>query len=189
MRRALLALVLLSGCAHHPELGTAAGPKASASEHRIAAASAPAAGTSAGPEACSSDTDCGARQLCVHDRCVDIDASLAECRQARLHFDLDAADIRDDEKAQLERMARCLKADARMHVTVEGNADERGTEEYNMALGDRRANVVEKYLTRLGVPERQLRAVSYGEVRPLCTEHDETCWSQNRRAAIQRAAR
>jgi peptidoglycan-associated lipoprotein len=72
-----------------------------------------------------------------------------------------------------------------LHVLIEGNADERGTEEWNIALGDKRATAVAEYLQRLGVSQPQLKTVSYGKERPLCEEHNEECWSKNRRAAVR----
>ncbi len=102
----------------------------------------------------------------------------------RVHFPTDSDLLPDDAKSGLERSARCLKADQALHVTIEGNADERGTEDYNMALGDRRANAVAKYMESLGASQQQLRTISYGKEKPLCTEHDEACWSQNRRAEL-----
>jgi peptidoglycan-associated lipoprotein len=82
-------------------------------------------------------------------------------------------------------MARCLKGDHDLHVTIEGNADERGTEEWNIALGDKRATAVAEYLEHLGVSQAQLKTVSYGKERPLCEQHNEDCWSKNRRAALK----
>jgi peptidoglycan-associated lipoprotein len=70
-------------------------------------------------------------------------------------------------------------------VTIQGNADERGTEEYNMALGDRRARAVAKYLESLGASSAQLATVSFGKENPECNEHDEACWSRNRKAALK----
>ena len=94
------------------------------------------------------------------------------------------SDISSADATALQRAARCLKADRALHVSIEGNADERGTEEYNMALGDRRAHAVAEYLESLGACEQQLQTVSYGKENPLCTEHDEACWAQNRRAEL-----
>ena len=76
----------------------------------------------------------------------------------------------------------CSRAQRQFMVTIEGHADERGTNEYNLALGERRANAVSDYLGSLGVAGDRLRTISYGEERPVCTESDESCWSQNRRA-------
>jgi peptidoglycan-associated lipoprotein len=69
-------------------------------------------------------------------------------------------------------------------VTIEGNTDERGTDEWNLALGDKRASAVETYLEQLGVSAAQLKTVTYGKERPLCSEHNERCWAKNRRAAL-----
>jgi peptidoglycan-associated lipoprotein len=164
------------GCAHKQEAkATPATPVAQA---------APPATTPAAPAepSCNSDLDCGAKQLCIRNRCVDISAGLAECSQVRVHFALNSADIDPADKAGLDRSARCLKADHALHVTVAGNADERGTEEYNMALGDNRATTVKSYLESLGASAAQLKTVSYGKEQPLCSEHDEECWAKNRRA-------
>lgn len=97
-----------------------------------------------------------------------------------VYFNYDEASLSDDTRAKLARNADLLKA-TQLLVTIEGHADERGTNEYNLALGDRRANAVRDYLTSLGVDAGRLRTLSYGEERPVCTEVDESCWSQNRR--------
>ncbi|HKH47061.1 MAG TPA: peptidoglycan-associated lipoprotein Pal [Thermoanaerobaculia bacterium] len=97
-----------------------------------------------------------------------------------VYFNYDEASLSDDTRAKLARNADLLKA-TQLLVTIEGHADERGTNEYNLALGDRRANAVRDYLTSLGVDASRLRTLSYGEERPVCTEVDESCWSQNRR--------
>ncbi len=110
---------------------------------------------------------------------------VGDCSAIRVHFQLDSTSIADGDKPLLERSAQCLKQDRKVHVTIEGNADERGTEEYNLALGDRRAQAVEQYLERLGASGTQIKTVSYGKEQPECTEHNEDCWSQNRRAAVK----
>jgi peptidoglycan-associated lipoprotein len=118
---------------------------------------------------------------------VDVVPGLAAC-QATVHFAFDSATPAREDLPQLERVARCAVRGASPRVLVEGNADERGTAEYNVALGDRRAAAVASYLARLGVPDAQLQAVSYGKERPLCTDHTEACWAHNRRAAAGPAA-
>jgi peptidoglycan-associated lipoprotein len=97
-----------------------------------------------------------------------------------VYFNYDEASLSDDTRAKLARNADLLKT-TQLLVTIEGHADERGTNEYNLALGDRRANAVRDYLTSLGVDAGRLRTLSYGEERPVCTEVDESCLSQNRR--------
>lgn len=174
------------GCAHPPRAAAPVQPNhaAVASLAKDPGPAAPPADPSAALRSCRVDDDCGASSLCVEGRCVAATAELAACRNAQVHFDVDAAELPASELPVVQRMARCLRGDARLHLTIEGNADERGTDEYNLALGDRRASVVETYLSRLGIPAARLRTVSYGKERPLCGDHTEACWSQNRRASL-----
>jgi peptidoglycan-associated lipoprotein len=109
---------------------------------------------------------------------------LGECG-VRVHFQYDSAELAELDREHLGHAAECLKADHALRVTIEGNADERGTEEYNLALGDKRAVAVAKYLSSLGASRDQLKTISYGEENPLCNEHAETCWVKNRRAAVR----
>jgi peptidoglycan-associated lipoprotein len=99
-----------------------------------------------------------------------------------VYFAFDESALTDDSRAKLSRNADLLKAQARLNLTIEGHCDERGTAEYNLALGERRASAVKSYLGSLGVAEQRMRTLSYGSERPVCTEHEESCWSQNRRA-------
>ncbi len=99
-----------------------------------------------------------------------------------VYFAYDESALNDDARAKLSRNAELLKAQARFNLTIEGHCDERGTAEYNLALGERRANAVRGYLGSLGVGTERMRTLSYGSERPVCTEHEESCWSQNRRA-------
>jgi len=98
------------------------------------------------------------------------------------YFDFDKADIRADAKDALAQTATFLKAHPEAKVIVEGHCDERGSTEYNLALGDRRANAAKNYLVSLGVPADQLDTISYGKERPFCSVSNEECWQQNRRA-------
>jgi peptidoglycan-associated lipoprotein len=181
--RKLLAFLFLVGCAHKPEAKNEKPAAANASAN----GGQPASTSPTSPHTCSSDLDCGEKQLCIRNSCVDISSGLAECTQVRIHFPFNSSELDPTETSALQRSARCLKADSALHVTIEGNADERGTEEYNLALGDRRASTVMKYLESLGSSEAQLRTVSYGKEHPLCTEHDEACWAKNRRAELTAA--
>jgi len=99
-----------------------------------------------------------------------------------IYFDYDESNLSDDTRDKLSRNADLLKGNSQFSVTVEGHADARGTSEYNLALGERRANAVRDYLSSLGVAATRLRTISYGKERPVCTEDAESCWSQNRRA-------
>ena len=99
-----------------------------------------------------------------------------------IHFDLDKSDIRDSERPTLTKNADILKRYDFLRVTVEGHCDERGTVQYNLALGERRAKATLDYLTSLGVPAERLKTVSYGKEVPVCSESNEACWQRNRRA-------
>jgi len=99
-----------------------------------------------------------------------------------VYFDFDSSDLREGDKAVLAKNAEVLKKFDFLRVTVEGHADERGTIEYNLALGERRARSAHEYLISLGVPADRLKPVSYGKEIPACTESTEDCWARNRRA-------
>jgi peptidoglycan-associated lipoprotein len=99
-----------------------------------------------------------------------------------VHFEFDKAEIRPTETKILDANATWLRANAGAVILIEGHADERGTNEYNVALGDRRAQVTRQYLMSQGVPAARFHTISYGEERPTCGEHAEACWTQNRRA-------
>jgi peptidoglycan-associated lipoprotein len=178
----MMPLLTVFGCAHKPEIKTTAPGEAAAP---AAAAPSTSANVSSSARTCRSDLDCGDKQLCLNNKCIDITPELAECTNVRVHFPFNSDEIDSTDKAQLDRSARCLKADHALHVTIEGNADERGTEEYNMALGDRRARAVAHYLESLGASDSQVATVSFGKENPECKEHDETCWARNRRAALK----
>jgi peptidoglycan-associated lipoprotein len=99
----------------------------------------------------------------------------------RIFFALDEYTLDVEDQDTLRRQAEWLQANQATNVTVEGHADERGTREYNLALGARRANSVREYLVAQGVSPARLQAVSYGKERPVALCSDESCWSQNRR--------
>ena len=96
-------------------------------------------------------------------------------------FDLDESTIRDDARGPLQKNAEWMKRWTSTRITIEGHADERGSAEYNLGLGDRRANAVRSYLVNLGIPENRVNVVSKGKESPFCTESNENCWQQNRR--------
>jgi peptidoglycan-associated lipoprotein len=99
-------------------------------------------------------------------------------------FDYDKATIRPDQESRLLSMATYLKSTPTVRFTIEGHADERGGQEYNIALGDDRAAAVKKYLSGQGVADARMNTVSYGEEKPICREETEDCWQRNRRAAF-----
>jgi peptidoglycan-associated lipoprotein len=98
-----------------------------------------------------------------------------------VHFDYNKYEIMDADHAVLQRQSTWLAKYPSVRVTIEGHCDERGTREYNLALGARRANAVKEYLVSLGVAAGRLETISYGKERPMCTESSESCYAQNRR--------
>ncbi|MGH9320712.1 MAG: peptidoglycan-associated lipoprotein Pal, partial [Vicinamibacteria bacterium] len=102
------------------------------------------------------------------------------------YYDYDQADLREDARATLAKNADWLKLPyVTAIILVEGHCDERGTEGYNLALGERRARAAMEYLQSLGVPANRLKMVSYGKERPQCTEANDDCWQRNRRAHLR----
>jgi peptidoglycan-associated lipoprotein len=105
-----------------------------------------------------------------------------------VYFDYDKNDIRADGRDTLtkdaELIKRILGADATFTIVIEGHCDERGSEEYNLALGDRRALAVKEFLVQLGVPEDRLKTISFGKERPVCTDENDACYQKNRRGHL-----
>jgi peptidoglycan-associated lipoprotein len=97
------------------------------------------------------------------------------------YFDFNKADIRDDARTALGQTADFLRAHPEVKVTIEGHCDDRGSTEYNLVLGDRRAAAVKAYLVSLGISADRMNTVSYGKEKPFCTEDNEECWQSNRR--------
>ncbi len=126
--------------------------------------------------ACQSDADCPEGKVCQDCACVE-----PSCEPQTIYFDFDRYDLRPGDRDILDQNAECLKQRPELIVSVEGHCDERGTEEYNIALGERRARTAKKYLQNLGISAERLRTISYGEGRPVCTQSYEDCYSRNRR--------
>src|SRR5437773_2759589 len=101
-----------------------------------------------------------------------------------IYFDYDKSDIRDDAKPALSDAADFLKQHGGLRFSIEGHCDERGSEEYNLGLGDRRANAAKEFLLSQGLAASRINTVSYGEERPVCHEQNEDCYKRNRRAAF-----
>jgi peptidoglycan-associated lipoprotein len=112
---------------------------------------------------------------------------LAEVK-TMVHFDFDQAEIRAEDKTILDRKAQILGANSALRLTVSGHADERGSDEYNLALGNRRAAAAKTYLVNKGIDAARLNVVSYGEEKPLDGGHDDSAWAQNRRAEFDATA-
>ena len=182
----LISAVVLGGCAKRPAMTGASAPaptggaqattpstsaSASASETKSSAGStstAPATGS--GPAASGTP---GARPPAAE--------FAANPNLKDVNFDFDKYDIRPGDAKVLDANASWLKGNAGL-VLIEGHCDERGTNEYNLALGERRAKATMNYLVSQGVQAGRITIISYGEERPLCTEHTEVCWAKNRRA-------
>ena len=99
-----------------------------------------------------------------------------------VYFDYDKAEIRDDARATLAAVSKFLKEYPQVRFAIEGHCDERGSEEYNLGLGDQRANAVLSHLSSMGISNSRLTTISYGKERPQCSESNESCWQRNRRA-------
>ena len=101
-----------------------------------------------------------------------------------IYFDYDKSDIRADQQASLQADAQFFNQHPNINFTIEGHCDERGSTEYNLALGDQRASSVKNALTSAGVNASRIKTISYGKEKPFCTESNEACWQQNRRGHI-----
>ena len=110
--------------------------------------------------------------------------SAAALAKRSVYYDFDKSDLRPEARPVIEANARYLLAHPDVKARVEGNADERGSAEYNLALGQRRSDGVLKAMTLLGVPANHMEAVSFGKEKPKAAGHDETAWSENRRSDI-----
>lgn len=108
--------------------------------------------------------------------------ALQEFQNQDIYFDFDKYDLRPDARAILDRKVAFLNANGSVRVQVEGHCDERGTNAYNMVLGERRANAAKQYVTTAGVSAGRVSTISYGEERPLDPGHNEAAWAKNRRA-------
>jgi peptidoglycan-associated lipoprotein len=170
---ALALTTALAGCARHPSVtSTAAAPGGPPAAVALAAAD------SAAPAIVVEEQ----REVLVVER--PDPASFTENANAKpIYFDFDKYEIRAGDARTLEADASWLKAND-MLVLIEGQCDERGTDGYNLALGDRRARAAMNYLMAHGVAGDRISIVSYGKERPVCAEHSEACWALNRRAHI-----
>lgn len=138
---------------------------------------------------CTSDADCATGKKCdAAGRCSEPFGGSA-CALQTVYFGFNEYSLTSEATRALDKDAECLKARKGGKVTVAGYCDERGTEEYNLHLGERRANAAKKYLTALGVEASSLKPTSYGEERPADPGHDEAAWAKNRRVEFNEAGR
>jgi peptidoglycan-associated lipoprotein len=172
----LVAALGVAGCPKRPGTGVATAPAPSGSTSSAAGSSATGSASASG----QSSSSAGAAQR--------KDAASLQPSDFKpvgglkdIRFDFDKYEIRTGDARILDANAGWLKANRDVQVLIEGHCDERGTLEYNLALGDRRAKAAMSYLVGQGVNASRIRVVSYGEERPLCDAHDESCWAMNRR--------
>jgi peptidoglycan-associated lipoprotein len=157
--------------------GTAAAGTTASGCCATASTATATAATASGTCATTAGAD-GGRAL----RAKTVDQLNAEMPLGDVFFDYDMSTVRDDARPILQRNADYLAAGPTTRITVEGHADARGTNEYNLSLGERRANSVKEYLVSLGIGADRMLAVSKGEESPVCTEMTEDCYTRNRRA-------
>ncbi|QRN94535.1 OmpA family protein [Archangium violaceum] len=139
------------------------------------------------PGACVSNTDCGEGQECQGNKCVAAAAQAGECNWEPLRFGFNEASLTSEDQTRLSELAQCIKSTGvKGTIQLAGHADERGTEEYNLQLSQKRAASVKKYLVDLGLPAGSLKTVGYGENRPAAQGADEESWATNRRVEFVR---
>jgi peptidoglycan-associated lipoprotein len=112
-------------------------------------------------------------------------AAMRSALTATVHFDLDQSELRPEDRAILDAKVPILQANADVTIRIGGHTDERGSDEYNLALGQRRAAAAKAYLTQHGIAATRIETISYGEERPIAQGSDEAAWSQNRRAEFE----
>ncbi|PYN82600.1 MAG: peptidoglycan-associated lipoprotein Pal [Candidatus Rokuibacteriota bacterium] len=173
----LLAGLIISGCAKRPATTAATSapapaPRAAAPATAAPAPAAPAPGPSAAPAPATAapTTRPSPKEFTESAALKDV------------FFEFDKYDIRPEDTKTLDANAAWLKSNADNLVLIEGHCDERGTNEYNLALGERRAKSAMNYLVSQGVQANRITIISYGKERPVCNEQNESCWSKNRRA-------
>ena len=165
----LVGLLSLWGCPKKTEV--TASPESQSQTEKIAAPTTPASTEKGASEA---------KDKMKSDSSNEKSGAMAEGLKP-IYFDFDKSVVRHDAKAVMKANAEWLKANPGAKISIEGNCDERGTVEYNQALGKRRAASAKNYLTAMGVSARRISLISYGKEKPICTESTEECWQKNRR--------
>ena len=173
----LLAGLMITGCARRPATtaASAATPAPAAAPSPAPAPSAPSAAAPAPPAPAAAAAPAQAPRPVPRE-------FMAVAALKEVYFDFDKYDIRSEDAKTLDANATWLKSNGDNLVLIEGHCDERGTNEYNLALGERRAKATMNYLVSQGIQANRITIISYGEERPVCTEKTEACWAKNRRA-------
>jgi peptidoglycan-associated lipoprotein len=179
----LVLVLLVAGCAKRPALSQASAPAPTGTSTRVEAPAptSPAPAPPAPPPAAAPPVTPAPPPAAPPARPAPRDfVAVPDLKD--IHFDFDKSTIRPGDAKVLDANITWLKSHPDHLVMVEGHCDERGTNEYNLALGERRARATMDYLVTHGIAENRISILSYGEERPVCTEHAERCWSRNRRA-------
>lgn len=180
-----IAGLMVSGCTKHPKVATSAPVNSGGSQSTASNTGSNQSASNSFNRQPSSTTTNPNTGMSQQDR-DSLNKHLANLEDAL--FDYNKATIRPDATKALESdvavIRQILTRYPQQKVRIEGNADERGSDEYNMALGDKRAEATKEFLTGLGVSGAQLDVISYGKQRPVCTDHTEDCWQKNRRAHL-----
>jgi peptidoglycan-associated lipoprotein len=175
----LLMGLIISGCAKKPATTAATAAPAPAPEPVPRAAAPQAPSTSAAPSTAAPAPAPLAGPAAPRPSPKEFSAVDA---LKDIHFEFDKYDIRPEDTRALDANASWLKSNAENLVLIEGHCDERGTNEYNLALGERRAKATMNYLVSQGIQANRITIISYGEERPVCNEKTDSCWAKNRRA-------
>jgi peptidoglycan-associated lipoprotein len=177
----LLSLGVLTGCPKKTEVSSA--PETPATKVEPAPAPDDAAKRAAEQRAAEEAAAAAAARRAEEER-ARAAAAKAPAGLQPIFYDFDQSFIRDDAKPVMKANAEWLNANPKVKVRIEGNCDERGTIEYNQALGQRRAQAAKKYLTDLGISAKRISLISYGKEKPICTDSTEDCWQRNRRGDL-----
>ena len=143
--------------------------KAEEAEQKTGESAGPPAGAPAGTSALAQERDQKLR------------AAMQAFESENIYFDFDKSDLKPEARKILDKKTAWLRSNPQYRLRIEGHCDDRGSNEYNVALGERRAEVAMKYMIAEGIPANRLSTISYGEERPACTQETEDCWAKNRR--------
>ena len=180
---AMLLVLAAAGCAKRPATSMASAPAPSGAAGSTGGAMTPAAVAGPAPSSGGSSTSgSGMSRAATATARPQPGTFRAVPELNDIYFDFDKYEIRSADARTLDTNAAWLKSNAGMLVLIEGHCDERGTNEYNIALGERRAKATMNYLISQGVAQSRVSIISYGEERPVCTDHNEACWAKNRHA-------
>ena len=180
---AAIIAAMFAGCAKRPALTAASAPAPTGTAEAQAAPAPPPPPAAVAPAPAAAPAPAPVAPAPPPARPAPKDFAAVDALKP-IYFDFDRYEIRSGDRAILDANARWLKDHANQLVLIEGHCDERGTNEYNLNLGERRARSTANYLIGQGIQASRITIVSYGEERPVCMEHTESCWQKNRRAAF-----